>query len=220
MTAEAVREGLNLLDQFFGGSAKGQVDFFRDKGDSFSIRILPLCDGDEWHLSEKEALSLIPEGSNWEVAEGWRSFFGHSLQTRSGLLFVIGAEGILPHKDRGAYPVMRAYTFAASKIPVTKMEALANKLSPGCSACGSWRGIIKTSSNTPAEHQEVEGTIIRLAAAFYRSRQQPRLLFRTLILCASRLPRLRSSLVATVPSIERTFSRADRLRTWLRQRVG
>jgi hypothetical protein len=207
--ADAVQEGMTLLDEFFGGTSLTRIDFDRTKADSFSACITPCHIGGEACLSEEEALNLAPAGSNWKAAEGWRSFFGHMLQTKVGQWFIVGVEGVVPHEQRGAYPVLRAYAFRFDEKPLKEMQELACRLYEGPSLVGGCWGVMRTHSKTPGDHRKVEGKIMGLAASSYRD--HPTLLFRTLILCPSRLPRKYplSSLVATVPTIQRTFSLRD-----------
>lgn len=95
----------------FKTSCKSMAEFTfalrRDEKDSYDISIHagPGYCGDLL-LKAAQLLELLPSGSNWAPALGWRSIYGMPLYVQEGQYIVIGVEEILRHPTRGAFPVV------------------------------------------------------------------------------------------------------------------
>lgn len=235
MFEEHVRVALDATQQAFGESCLWMVDFDRDASDSFAITISrggSAFDGPE--LRKGDVLPLLPAGSRWEAAVGWRSFFGMPFRWAGSLRLAIGVEGIAKHASRGAYPVSRFAVFDFAHAPVGELAELAALLAPGGASIevDATYGVVPSASASPRDHVAIDAWILSRAAASYREHR--RLLFRSLLLSEDQIPASKTVkgrigsllggrrtsidfddfLLATVPSIRATFS--FRARSWMK----
>ena len=204
MGFDAVRDGKSLLDEIFRPNAAIEIAFSRDEKDDFCIDAQLLPNADALPI-DGGLMSLIPSGSRWDAARGWRAFFGRAISLSTGDYFMVGMEGVVGHPSRGAYPVMKAFGFTPAKPPIDQLVLLEQRLHRTEDTCevGEY-GVLRTGSRSPEEHVGVEAKVIRRAIEAYRSGN--RFVFRTLIICESQVPRgPRGSLMATVPSITSAF---------------
>lgn len=110
MGEEFVERGFDALDSILGPHASHRVELRRDATDSFAVSISTLDPlGDL--LSKEDVLPLLPVGSTWQTAIGWRSFYGVPFRRQTKLHLALGAEGILRHATRGAYPIAKVFLF-------------------------------------------------------------------------------------------------------------
>jgi hypothetical protein len=236
----AIGEALALVEAI-APLASHRISFDRDETDSFALTLerLSLPKGSaaiEPELQKDDLLPLLPRGSQWNPAVGWRSFVVLPFDVPGVCAAAVGVEGIVPHASRGAFPMMRAFLISAEKISVGLSQLAA--LLPDAGRISELlyrRCFIKTSdARSPREHQQWEGAMLRAAAEAWRA-AEPRLL-RTLLLSEDQAPwprhwtdQLRelaldadgpSYLVATVPAIRDQFSRSTRFTLWRKDLLG
>ncbi len=219
------------------------IEFKRDESDSFIIdlKILNTSHAQGELVEKNDILPLLPAGSHWVRAEGWRSFFGTPFSFKGRLWLAIGMQGVRKHPTRGAYPIAKIYLFDFNSFHSEKMTQLASILSAGCSERGRSAptyGIIASDAERPEEHISTECWILNKASASYR--QGERLLFKTLLLSEDDLPPMKGPidriksvfdhrdsllnyeqiLFGTVQKIRDHFSAQARLRLMAYARVG
>jgi hypothetical protein len=225
--AAAIGEGLALIETL-APLASHRLSFDRDAGDSFAVtidRLQPVAAD----VRNDDLLPLLPRGSRWNAAVGWRSFVVLPFESPGLHGAVVGVEAVVPHATRGAFPVMHGFIIRAEDVA----PAL-GRLAAGLSSSGAGlavglpeqKWVIWTSdAQSPAEHQRHESWMIAATADAWR-RGEPRLL-RTVVLSDDQAPwsrswadRLREAasggarrpyLVATVPPIRAQFLRSTRL---------
>jgi hypothetical protein len=234
MTCEFESPIIQKLDEHLSGDACFVVSVFRDETDSYAITIDNRSEFANDAISIADLIPILPTGSSWAQALGWHSYIGIPFQTKSERWIAIGAEEIHKHASRGAFPIYKAYIFPFDMAPTVvskRLERLATSISSSTMPF-LYYGIIKEvvakgRGINPDDHAKLEACIIRKASEYYRKSRA--LLFRSLILSEqtvlnikhqSRSTRQSSQsrlnheyfLMATVPSIERTFSaRTQRL---------
>jgi hypothetical protein len=238
----AVAEALALVEAV-APLASHRISFDRDETDSFALTLerLRLPDASaamkaEPELKKDALLPLLPRGSQWNPAVGWRSFVVLPFVVPGVCAAAVGVEGIVPHASRGAFPVMRAFLISAEKISVALAELAASLPDAGrISESLHRRRFIKTSeARSPREHQQWEGAMLRAAAEAWRSGEAK--LLRTLMLSEDQAPWSRqwtdtlreltldadgpSYLVATVPVIRAQFSPSTRFTLWRKELLG
>ena len=187
-------------------------------------------------MRKDDLLPLLPRGSRWNPAVGWRSFVVLPFEVPGICAAAVGVEGVVPHASRGAFPVMRALLVRAENVS-SVLSQLAAQL-PGTGRLAESldrRCFVKISSaRSPSEHQQHEGPMLRAAAEAWKFGE--RKLLRTLLLSDDQTPwpkrwrdKLRelaadadnpSYLVATVPAIRAQFSRATRLTLFRKELLG
>jgi hypothetical protein len=240
-----IGDALALVEAVAPPLASHRIAFDRDATDSFVLALerLALPDGAREPIGtnvvgkdvgKDDLLPLLPRGSSWNPAVGWRSFVVIPFELPGVCAAAVGVEGVVPHASRGAFPVMRAFLMPAENVPVA-LSRLAAGL-PGTGRGAEWlerRCFIQISdARTPAEHQQHEGPMLRAAAEAWGFGEKK--LLRTLLLSDDQAPwprrwrdKLRelaedanppSYLVATVPAIRAQFSRSTRL-TLLRKEI-
>ena len=222
MSSDAIQEGLDLVRRSLSAAAFHRVVFSRDETDSYQL-LIDANKGVSPALSRNEISGLLPSGSKWLPACGWRSFFGAPFGIRGQEWLMIGVEAVVPHSGRGAYPVLHGYCFPFQQFPEGALLEIAQTVAGRAADClgAETYGVIESNSREPQDHVGIEGWIIRQAVQAYRARK--RLLFRTVILSEGEVPsshRFRSSLVATVPSIRRTLSLSARTKLFLSRRIS
>jgi hypothetical protein len=218
--------------------ASHSISFDRDQTDSFALTLQRLTrpDGADSlkDVRKDDLLPLLPRGSHWNPAVGWRSFVVLPFDIPGICAAAVGVEGVVPHASRGAFPIMRAFLMPAKSIPVALSQLAATlPATGGISELLDRRCFIKISdARSPSEHERYEGPMLRAAAEAWRFGEQK--LLRTLMLSDDQAPwprrwtdKLRemaldsnhsSYLVATVPAIRAQFSRSTRL-TLLRKEI-
>jgi len=219
-------DGGALLERQCGRYAAYVVSLGRDESDNYALAIdRKKREGVTVEPSPGELSSLLPVGSHWVQALGWRSFVGMPLVLQGGMWLAVGVEGVGRHAKGGAFARFRAM-FLQWPLDVPSLEALwkvAEELCPrdeGQLVRYAPLGIanIKTTSTNWEEHRHMEGRIIRRVVNDYGRRKLT--LFRTLIICEDevrrdyrtwRMLKARGGrggafLTATVDEIRRTFS--------------
>ena len=98
-----------VLDALAGG-AEWSVEFDRDADDNYFIRV-DRTGGHGADPHKEDVLPLIPKGSQWSPAQGWRSFFGRFMMARDQCWLALGGQRVVAHAFRGAFPRMRAHLF-------------------------------------------------------------------------------------------------------------
>jgi hypothetical protein len=227
----------DLLTEAFSGLAEYKVTFERDKSDSFTLALESLTEDlpDSYELDKTDVLPLLPSGSNWSQAEGWRSFFGIPCRFDENERLAIGLVEVKSHEQRGAYPVSSIFLTEINDSYLPNVfDRLVQQLKgvPGDSKeLAPHRGAVRGTASTPDEYLGTELRILRRAREAYA--KEERLLFRTAVLTENNLPPFsflnvfneqrdselpfdyRSSLYGTIPSIYRTFSWSSRLKVML-----
>jgi hypothetical protein len=236
-----VQSGFELVERVAGSVALQRISFDRDETDSYRLSLEPL--GEQAHPlpSKADILPLLPAGSRWVDAVGWRSFVALpfvAAQAPDALL--IGAEGVVPHLTRGAFPIARAFLIPR-KAAAAVLQELAARIhgGPGLEETSALTyGVIASTARTPSEHHPYEAWMLRQAAACYRSASA--FLLRTLLLSEDQVPGASTTgvswlrhlagdrpalgrsqyLVATVPSLRERFSLSARIKLKLHEYVG
>jgi hypothetical protein len=213
---DAIERGVALVETIapFGCH---RITFGRDASDSFSIAVERLKpDGQD--VRKDDLLPLLPRGSGWNGAVGWRSFvvLPFTLGAFSGA--AVGVERVVPHLSRGAFPVLRAFLIVAGEVGAA-LEHLVAEISarPSPVALPNRRGAVwRSDALSPAEHERHEAPLLAATAAAWRRGE--RTLLRTVLLSddqapwrGSRRDRGQSFLIATVPPIRAHFSPSTRL---------
>ena len=213
MPSNTVTEGLDLIEQFLSHNAAYRLHFDRDETDSYVINVRASEAGQDSLFSKEQVLPLLPVGSHWDAAQGWRSFFGLPFSAHGESWVVLGVEGVVVHKTRGSYPVLHGLFFPSRMVPESELLEMANKIAPSTESNTEPKktyGVIAASSQSQEEHKHVEAWVIRRAVASYRA--GVRLLFRTLVLSEDQIPSQTGEidysdfLIATVPAIRERFS--------------
>jgi hypothetical protein len=225
-----VGDALDLVESVIAPSGVMRISLYRDATDDFTIALDSLRDKPVRLPSKLDVMPLLPEGSDW--IEGWRSFFALPFcadDVPDGV--VVGAEGMVAHPERGAYPVFRGF-LVHHAIVSGLLDNIANSLVAGSRKRHGTYGVVNSNVVTPREHIRVEAQLLRFAAASYRDGDH--LLLRTLLIAENEIPMdlpstfvgrgvewIRRSqvpskyLVASVASISRHFS--DRAEKWLKR---
>jgi hypothetical protein len=231
-----VSSGFEILWNLLGDRAGYRVRFDRDKDDRFSLKTQTLT-GKNYSIDpppESQLLTLLPQGSNWSPALGWRSFFGVPYRHDGRLWLALGMVKILEHDHRGAFPKAEIYLLDVRAGDVRHIfDRLSNRVAedgPGDEP-GPRYGAVLGNADEPAEHRELEGHILRSAGAAYADGNH--LLFRTAILTENEIPGPRffrffsggateesplqfsRTLYGTVPSIYRNFRWSSKLQVFL-----
>jgi len=221
MPDDTVIYGLNLIEKHLSRKAVCRIHFDRDETDSYIIDVQPITSVYSSFPTKEQVLPLLPAGSHWDAARGWRSFFGVPFSTPDESWIVLGCEGVIVHRTRGSYPVFRGFLFPARAIPERELLEMANEITSateGHVQRKSTYGIIESSSQSQEKHKQIEAWIIRRAVTSYHA--GIRLLFRTLLLSEHQIPSRRTGidysyfLIATAPAIRERFS--WRTRAWLK----
>ena len=216
---------LQRVDEWFADGAVSLIKLDRDESDTFNLTIQNLTDSEETIPTRAVAFELLPPGSKWAQVVGWHSYIGIPFPPKNPHWIALGGETVVEHPTRGAFPVFRAYThqFPLSVKRIELLRKLADSLyslsDEELQAVNGANGLIRSTSQSPQEHQWIESWIIRYAANLYREQRTLPFLFRTLVLSESQLtgekyphPRITNNptcMMATVPVIEKTFSRIN-----------
>jgi hypothetical protein len=211
------------VDEWFADGAVSLIKLDRDESDTFSLTIQNRTDSVETIPTRAVAFELLPTGSKWSSVVGWHSYIGIPFPPKHPQWIALGGETVVEHPTRGAFPVFRAYThqFPLSVKLIELLGKLADSLyslsDKELQAVNGANGLIRSTSQSPQEHQWIESWIIRYAANLYSQQRSLPFLFRTLVLSESQLtgekyphPRITNDptcMMATVPSLEKTFSR-------------
>jgi hypothetical protein len=225
----AIGEGLALIETL-APFASHRVSFDRDPGDSFAVtvdRLRPRGPDVGHDVGHDELLPLLPRGSQWNAAVGWRSFVVLPFESPGVQAAVVAVEGVVPHATRGAFPILHGFLIGADDVSPALGRLVGGLSTRGLSAgFPDQRWVIWSSdAQSPSEHQRHEPWMLSVTADAWR-RGEPRLL-RTVVLSDDQAPwprswgeRLRAVasgggsrpyLVATVPPIRAHFSRSTRL---------
>lgn len=204
----------------------------RDVSDSFVINVESKKAGVN-PLKKTDLIAFMPAGSNWTPAIGWRSFLGIPKRIDGNTWLLIAIEGVRAHSSRGAYPVLWGYLFPTFHVaaeglrdlaallkaesPSPRVRSVAGQVKSPQTGYRHTYGVIRAASASPADHVDTEVRILEAAASAYECGE--RLTFRTLLLSENELHGGLLShdfLCATVPSLEKTFSRSAQRRISLR----
>ncbi len=187
-----LQSGFSYLEETVFDAAHFRAVFDRDGTDSFSLEITPLDDAvDSRNLPEKsDLLPMLPRGSDWVRARGWRSFFGIPCRIKGSLFLGLGLMKVLPHSSRGAYPRQTIYFLrfddgAVSDCLGNLSRWLGNSNDTGQLSVDSYGAVIGDAAG-PGDHLETESLIINRAEVGYR--KGDRLLFRTAVLSEQEVP--------------------------------
>lgn len=212
------------VDTWFADGAVSLISLDRDESDTFNLSIENLSDSKEVIPTRATAFELLPAGSKWTQVVGWHSYIGIPFPPQNPQWIALGAETVVQHATRGAYPLFRAYThqLPSSSNLIERLEKLADSLHilsiDEQKSVNGTNGLIRTTSETPQDHHWIESWILRYAMKTYTDNTRLPILFRTLVLSESQLtaekyPHPKSGneppdcMMATVPAIEKTFSR-------------
>jgi hypothetical protein len=214
---------MQTVDTWFADGAVSLINLDRDESDTFDLSIENLTDSEATIPTRVTAFELLPAGSKWAQVVGWHSYIGIPFPPKNPEWIALGAETVVEHPTRGAFPLFRAYVhpFPLSSDLIECLEKFAASLhtltGAEQGAVNGANGLIRTTSKSPQEHHWIESCIIRYAAAVYRKQTTAPFLFRTLVLSESQLtgekyprPRITADprcIMATVPAIEKLFSR-------------
>jgi hypothetical protein len=193
---------LDDVDKYFHEGATYRFIFDRNENDDYIMEIETVGNSYGHSLTKSDTTLLIPPGSRHIQGLGWRSIFGIPIYKKDTVWLAIGAEVIVPHPKRGAFPRARAYIFQAQYEQAR--DAISNNLYSFINNCLSnvefegqalgirTRGIINGGEPLePKNHFSIEKSIINVAAQDYiqnhfsgysSSIQRPFLVFRTLLL--------------------------------------
>lgn len=221
MPGDTVTDGFDLIEKYLSRNAVYHIHFDRNETDSYVVDVWPSNSSWSNSLTKEQVLPLLPSGSHWDAARGWKSFFGLPFSTPAESWVVLGSESVVLHRTRGSYPVFRGLLFPSQAVPERELLEMANDIAPAVKddiqQKGTY-GVIAASSQSQEEHKHVEAWIIRRAVASYRA--GVRLLFQTLILSEHQIPARTTTidysdfLAATVPTIREYFS--WKTSTWLK----
>jgi hypothetical protein len=232
-------EAFERVGNALSHGAEHQISFERDSDDNYVIQVENRVHG-EPVLSREDVLPLIPKGSQWSPACGWRSFFGRVATLRERPFLALGGQRVVRHASRGAYPVLRAALFS---IPQTSPNTVLGRTAAYNTALSravqairrsthqplvaipqDVSGVIATDDANPGQHVDIEASLMEAANTAYQFGKYME--FRTLIMCDSEVQEYRSKskllssvttgffLLATVPSITRSLSKQSQ--KWLR----
>lgn len=221
-----VGDGLALVESIasFGSH---RVSFDRDSSDSFAVTVDRLTSDPGGEVRKDDLLPLLPRGSRWNAAVGWRSFVVQPFELPGICGAAVGVEAVVPHPSRGAFPIMRAFLMRAESVSPALFQ-LAGALSAAVLSVGALEQrelVWSSAARSPQEHQHYEALMLAAVAEAWR-RSEPRLL-RTIVLSDDQAPWVRwwpdkaralttdggrpPYLVATVPPIRTHFSRSTKL---------
>jgi hypothetical protein len=221
MPGDIVTNGFDLIETYLSRNAAYQIHFDRNETDSYGVDVRPSNSGRSTLITKEQVLPLLPAGSRWDAARGWRSFFGLPFSTPAESWMVLGSEGVVAHRTRGSYPIFRGLLFPSQEVPEKELFEMTNEIArstEGEIQPKRTYGVIAASSQSQEEHKYVEAWIIRRAVASYRA--GVRLLFRTLVLSENEIPSRTIAidysdfLIATLPALHDCFS--WRTNTWLK----
>jgi len=222
---------IQSVDKWFGDGAVSVIKLDRDASDTFNLSVQNLSNSDqdsEVIPTRATAFELLPAGSKWAQAVGWHSYIGIPFPPQNPQWIALGAETVVEHQTRGAYPLFRAYThqFPLSSNLIERLDKLAVSLyqlsEKEQKSVKHFNGLIRATSHSPQEHLWIESWIIRYAARSYSQQRTLPFLFRTLVLSETELknkkyphPKILDEflngppdcMMATIDKIESTFSR-------------
>ncbi len=230
--------GFEILREILGDRAGFQIVFDRNDEDKFSLNVSILT-GVNKNIDrppDPDLIDLLPEGSNWSQALGWRSFFGTPYEHEDQLWLALGLVKILKHDHRGAFPRSEIFlvNFESENLGelvhrIGKRVADVDKSEDPVPRHGALVG----DAVHPSEHRKLEGQILRGAAYAYED--DSRLLFRTAVLTENEIPDPRflrffssepsdnsplhftETLYGTIPTIYQEFRWASKLQVFLEQ---
>lgn len=241
MIPPAIGDGLALVETLapFGSH---RISFDRDTSDSFTLTLQRLAAGEaagqdvRQDVQKDQLLPLLPRGSRWHPALGWRSFVVLPFEVPGVCAAAVGMEGVVPHSSRGAFPIMRAFLMQADRVSPALLRLAAGLPAVlGVAGLLDRRGVVIPSDALSAvDHQRYEAPMLLAAAEAWRSGEAK--LLRTVLLSDDQAPWPRrwtealreaamdeggrSYLVATVPPIRAQFSRSTRLTLWKKAVLG
>ena len=225
MLPVVIGDGLALVETI-SAFASHRISFDRDSSDSFAVTVDRLTSGPSGDVRKVDVLPLLPRGSRWNAAVGWRSFVVQPFELPGICDAAVGVEAVVPHPSRGAFPIMRTFLMHAESVSPALFQ-LAGALSAAVLAVGALgqRELVWSSAaRTPPEHQHYEALMLSAIAGAWRRGE--RRLLRTIVLSDDQAPWTRSwpenvralttgggppYLVATVPPIREHFSRSTKL---------
>ena len=110
-------ENAALLNLVVNQDALFSIEFGRDDQDSFAVDIRSLQVSGDLPWTTEEISPLLPAGSKWSPALGWRSFSGVPFFFRQKRYLAIGVESIVPHPSRGAFATYKGFIFPWKSPP-------------------------------------------------------------------------------------------------------
>lgn len=202
----------------------------RDASDSFALTIVALEDVEP--VAKDSVLELVPPGSRWIQALGWHSYFGLPLTIGRETWWAIGAECIVKHETRGAYPRLRVFLHRQHESAEQAILAVARLLSPEAdykqvTYVIMKRVVMRFTAAKPVDMDRCESDLLVRVAHAYRNRE--RVMFRTVLLCEQEAKPLLlrgqvpmgvdKFLAGCVEPLVATFSRSTRIALKLREVV-
>ena len=169
----------------------------RDESDSYDLSLSRYALGNSGiasNLQSSDLMNLLPTGTSFRKAVGWRNIFGAQFFCHSSSFAVIGIEQIVPHSSRGAFPRSSIYLYSDLALAAAGLRQLGSQLPMPVKYANKWYGIYNCNSQTPDAHRAYEASTISCAIHHWTS--GTRFLFRTLLIDESslRLPGHRSRL--------------------------
>jgi len=114
---------------YFAAEALATISVGRSAEDGYVMRFR--SEGEAGPpLTEGEAISLLPVGSNWLPAVGWHSYSGIPFSLDGEMWLAVGIETVKPHSPRGSYVTYCGFVYRLCDPPVRQLTELANELSP------------------------------------------------------------------------------------------
>jgi hypothetical protein len=169
------------------------IKFYRDGSDSFTTDIVSLSK-ESPVFTKGEVRRLIPSGSTWVHAIGWRSITGLYVRAQGQRWFALGVEEVLSHSHRGGYPTYYGYIYSQIPEVIDALRRLRSWIEvahvptiPTLVESRAPRGalVLESDAHHPEEHRSVEYWIINEALRAFNSND--RLQFRTLVLSEMQL---------------------------------
>lgn len=220
--------GRQLLAAVLNDAHVYTIAFYRDETDSFTLNILP-SGGKTKSISPSLISALLPTGSEWKVAKGWRSFSCVPLNLGAESFVCLGIEGVITHPERGAFPEYYGFIVNRTSKVATFLNQIADEICRGKHIPIPSYGVVMSASTSPVEHELMEASLIQKTSERYSSGANT--VLKTAILSEAEFWQLRNLprssrngpfrdkyLVAVIPSLLAHFS--FKAKTWLRFNRG
>src|SRR5438128_9448919 len=112
MSSSLFADTSSVLERLLGPRAVLDISLGRDQSDNYAVRTTPpRSTGPTQIPSATEILQLLPTGSTWSPALGWRSIVGLPIFLKDSRWLLLGVESAGGHQSRGAFALFRAFVF-------------------------------------------------------------------------------------------------------------